>query len=221
MEVLQSVGLGAGLAIVCTILVNLTLTHALLLIFPYFFSQFGWAGCPCKYICCKNNNNKNNENGCWKSASEPLIINAQNGIIEDSNSINRNENNNRISNINAPIDMNDDGTYDLYAAVNKNDPCEKCWYFCGSKTTICPWSVLISVIVYASIAPIGWQFTTFKRQLADTLIFPRDSDYFYTYNDVINDFSAGFIVPWYILIFKKENQTNFYKYKKYFKILQV
>ncbi len=63
--------------------------------------------------------------------------------------------------------------------------------FVGQKQR--PWSVLISVIVYASIAPIGWQFTTFKRQLADTLIFPRDFDYFYTYNDVINDFSAGFI----------------------------
>merc|ERR1719499_2812083 len=54
MEILQSVGLGAGLAIVCTILVNLTLTPALLLLFPYFFSQFGWAGCPCQYLCCTN-----------------------------------------------------------------------------------------------------------------------------------------------------------------------
>lgn len=216
MEVLQSVGLGAGLAIVCTILVNLTLTPALLLIFPYFFSQFGWAGCPCKRIF--GNNNNTNENSCWKSASEPLIVNAHNGIIEDSNSINRSNNNNRISNI-EPINMNDDGTYDLYAAVNKNDPCEKCWYFCGSKTTICPWSVLISVIVYASIAPIGWQFTTFKRQLADTLIFPRDSDYYYTYTDVVADFSAGFIAPWYILIYKNDDQpkitsTNYSDYIK-------
>merc|ERR1719361_1175943 len=63
MEVLQSVGLGAGLAIVCTILVNLTLTPALMLIFPYFFSQFGWAGCPCARFCKKQSQN-----------SEALII---------------------------------------------------------------------------------------------------------------------------------------------------
>merc|ERR1712228_731087 len=63
MEVLQSIGLGAGLAIVCTILVNLTLTPALMLIFPYFFSQFGWAGCPCKHLFKKN-----------KQQNEALII---------------------------------------------------------------------------------------------------------------------------------------------------
>merc|ERR1719464_1421809 len=64
MEGLQSVGLGAGLAIVCTILVNLTLTPALLLLFPYFFSQFGWAGCPCQYICCtKDRGNGDGDGG--------------------------------------------------------------------------------------------------------------------------------------------------------------
>eukprot|EP01083_Nonionella_stella_P316351 1146592_1 len=145
MEVLQSVGLGAGLAIVCTILVNLTLTPAILLIFPYFFSQFG---------CC----NKRKPDHDMKN--EPLIVNNQ---LQ------------RVSNIEYDADSSDDdGLYD----VNQNDVCERCWFFCGSKTTVYPWSILISVVVYAAIAPIGWQFTRFKQQLADTLIFPRDSWYY-------------------------------------------
>ena len=45
MEMLQSVGLGASVAIVCTILVNLTLTPALMMAFPKFFTEFG---CTCK-----------------------------------------------------------------------------------------------------------------------------------------------------------------------------
>ena len=114
----------------------------------------------------------------------------------------------RINDVNNSYSIDDRSEIDLYAAVNKDDPCEKCWFFCGSKTTVCPWSILISVVVYAAIAPIGWQFTTLKQQLADTLIFPRDSEYFYTYTDVIDDFSAGFIAPWYILIPKKANQSK-------------
>ena len=58
---------------------------------------------------------------------------------------------------------------DILAIVNYDDACERCWFHCGSKTTVLPWSLLICVVVYAAIAPIGWQFTTFEQQLADTL----------------------------------------------------
>eukprot|EP01083_Nonionella_stella_P175498 611326_1 len=167
MEVLQSVGLGAGLAIVCTILVNLTLTPAILLIFPYFFSQFG---------CCGYGTKEQKE---------------------ATNNLNQ-----------ASLIINDNDSDTTQYNVNEDDVCERCWFFCGSKTTICPWSILISVMVYAAIAPIGWQFTTFKQQLADTLIFPRDSAYFATYTHIVDDFSAGFIAPWYILIPKQDNDTT-------------
>ena len=220
MEVLQSVGLGAGLAIVCTILVNLTLTPAILLIFPYFFSQFGWAGCPCQNMkCCKKGDQ---DSSCWKSMNEPLMVNEREDldnndiisrdVLDNSNQRDVIDMEDRVSNVYADsISINQYGDrsgIDLYAAVNKDDPCEKCWYHCGSKTTVCPWSILISVVVYAAIAPIGWQFTTFKQQLADTLIFPRDSEYYDTYNDVVADFSAGFIAPWFILIERKNGQPN-------------
>ena len=122
----------------------------------------------CKYLkCCK----KDEDDSCWKAMDEPLMVNDREDL--DNNQIisrdliddnNNNNNNNdieeRVNNIYAD---SIDQEYDLYAAVNKNDPCEKCWYFCGSKTTVCPWSLLISVIVYAAIAPIGWQFTTFNN----------------------------------------------------------
>lgn len=228
MEVLQSVGLGAGLAIVCTILVNLTLTPALLLLFPYFFSQFGWAGCPCQYLCCTKGNAQSHDDddhdgnaeccSSWRRSAAPLMVNdeyvANNGVnghdldrVTNPSSING-----RVSN-RFGMGQGDD----LWAAVNENDCCEKCWFQCGSRTTALPWSLLIIVIVYAAIAPVGWQFTTFEQQLADTLIFPRDSPYYATYNDVVADFNAGFIAPWYILIFKKDDQPliNSTSYSEY------
>ena len=223
MEGLQSVGGGAGLAIVCTILVNLTLTPALMLIFPYFFSQFGWAGCPCKYLCCQGDEADNHSSGCFKPMSEPLMVNAQEADETGPNGhghghaqpLPNDHMDDRVSNIyesQQSISQMYGANYrkdvDLWEAVNKDDPCERCWYHCGTKSTVMPWSILISVVVYAAIAPIGWQFTSFKQQLADTLIFPRDSPYFDTYTSVVDDFSAGFLAPWYILIFKKHDQPD-------------
>eukprot|EP01084_Bolivina_argentea_P128139 226542_1 len=188
MNLLQSVGLGSGLAIICTIVVNLTCTPSIILLFPNFFNKLGCSGCPCEKtsICCKKKQRTINE--------KLLIVNEM-----ESEAVNINENEIRISN---PFEE------EKYEVESSNPEskcgCERCWYRCASKLTVCPWNILIVIFVYAAIAPIGYQFFSFKQQLDDTLIFPRDSIYLHTYNEISNDFSAGFLAPWNILIFAKD-----------------
>jgi len=241
MQVLQSVGLGAGLAIVCTILVNLTLTPALLLMFPYFCSQFGCAGCrSCSCSSSSSSSSCRKCCGCCEDVSEPLMVNGDNNNEDDDDDDERSlpeildgrhEEPLQSEDVSAAAAHSHSHSHprrydknlrvnDVYvaeveeaeataAAVDPNDGvCERCWFMCASKTTVCPWSILIVVLVYAVISPFAWQFTTFEQQLADTLVFPRDSPYYATYQNVVRDFSAGLIAPWYILIFKKQKQAT-------------
>ncbi|ETO23039.1 MmpL efflux pump, partial [Reticulomyxa filosa] len=82
----------------------------------------------------------------------------------------------------------------------RDNLCNRCWYECGSYSTIWPYSLIIIIVVYALIAPIGWRIVDLRKQLDDTLVFPRDSQYLATYKDVEKDFSPGILASWYVII---------------------
>ena len=201
LSALQSMGLGASIAILCTILVNMTLTPSLLLIFPVFFSQFGANGCGCW--------RRKKQNSLLNDDDDDGLTNGHNNNDDNNNDNNNDFNNNypRMLSANSPASnnhINKQGSISeevtLEEEAKNANAIDRCWYICGMKSTTWPVSLILCIVVYALISTVGWKVLDIKKQLADTLIFPRDSPYLTTFNEVGDNFNPGLTAPWQILI---------------------
>ncbi|ETO19442.1 hypothetical protein RFI_17788 [Reticulomyxa filosa] len=214
MVMLQSVGLGASIAVMCTILINLTCTPALLLMFPDFFKVLGCQlpvylqrllarlGIKLPSQSAKYDkfiNEEDNFEGPERNLIAQASINApSNQPVDASHSLNiRTED--EISAYRKKPTPDAIHPFTITEEERAN-PCNRCWYECGSYSTLWPYSLIIIFVVYALIAPVGWRIVELRKQLEDTLIFPRNSEYLDTYEEVKQDFSAGALAPWYIII---------------------
>ncbi|ETO21499.1 hypothetical protein RFI_15705 [Reticulomyxa filosa] len=223
MTMLQTVGLGASIAVLCTILINLTCTPALLLMFPNFFKVLG---CrfprPCERALGRLGIRFPSDYALPLDEAYGYVVeNDQNGMIDSEQSLAMGS---RTMSSEQPLIVSSFHSLNLTKSSEdgegkkcncfpakqiypfrlthqeKKNWCNRCWYECGSYSTICPYSLIIVLVVYALISPIGWRVIELRKQLDDTLVFPRNSDYLQTYKEIKQSFSAGMLAPWYVII---------------------
>ncbi|ETO19015.1 hypothetical protein RFI_18223, partial [Reticulomyxa filosa] len=233
MTMLQSIGLGTSIAVLCTIAINLTLTPAILFTFPDFFKVLGchlpvtcvdflarhgihlqskpadkyehfissfiyfFGGGGGKvytylyiyihYICVDENSANNNRDLVVSAPSdkheeEEKVVMEQKPTKtgEEADALLAAEEHRRVKDAIHPVD--DVHPFEITKEERAN-LCNHCWYECGSYATIWPYTLIIVVVVYALIAPVGWRIMELRKQLDDTLTFPRNSDYLATFKD--------------------------------------
>jgi len=190
---LQSVGLGASIAIISTIVVSLTLTPALLLAFPNFFSTFGFT-CRCR------DKEAGKETFLHVQETDEEILDRDENIITKPHVLPNNPSNEETLEF-SDIGIDADEEYGTHMLNDdQTSICDRCWLRIGKVTTTSILSIIIIFAVYGAISPVGWRVVELQKQLDDTLIFPRYSAYLTTYKHIENDFSAGTLAPFYILI---------------------
>jgi len=147
MDLLSSMGLAAAIAVFCTLLVNLTLTPVLLLIFGNFFKNFSLG----KRIR-KNKNQKEEENK----------------------------------------------TKEELKAIELAKQLRSFWYKIGKFST--KYAIIVILMVLIVAIPVSIQVLQLERTVDTNQVFPRGADTVEVYNILSDDFNAGRISPFYIMI---------------------
>ncbi|ETO34051.1 hypothetical protein RFI_03042 [Reticulomyxa filosa] len=222
-EFLQSYGMGTAITVGCAISINLTLTPSILLLFPSFFTQFGF---NCRRTTIIDDSdvqpqeetaNESNGGDYGTNQTKGLLAKEKEEKEEPEASLVGAEDTEKGI---EPQKAEKDGAVSASQSkymdfiVNNDDPFrpfeitpddeanafQRCWFVCGTWTTLFPCSLLIIAVVYALILPITVMTGQIEISYAQTLEVPRDSTHWKTFGHIQDHFSAGFIGPMYLLI---------------------
>jgi uncharacterized membrane protein YdfJ with MMPL/SSD domain len=219
---LQSYGLGTAITVGCAIVINLSLTPSILLLFPSFFTQFG-------FNCRRTTIIDDSEDGGHGNEVTQVDSTTGYGTNQDTKQVAGDDKDVELSLAGADAkdrdtDKPDSDMKEEYTKpkpkpavdfiVNEDDPFrpfeiteddeanafQRCWFVCGTWTTLFPCSLLIILAVYALILPITVEVGDITISYTQTLEVPRDSAHWETFGDIQDYFSSGFIGPMYLLI---------------------
>eukprot|EP00164_Ancoracysta_twista_P000151 GFYU01000222.1.p1 GENE.GFYU01000222.1~~GFYU01000222.1.p1 ORF type:complete len:843 (+),score=247.73 GFYU01000222.1:254-2782(+) len=180
LDLLSSVGLGAAIAVMITLMVNMTLAPAILLIFPKFFTTFlepatwpatvrSWFGGP----PVESQRRKD-------SGAERLLVEQERVWLDTD-----------------PIDMADT---ERQTSLDEDDRemMNSSWYKLGLLAIKYPLPVL--AVVVAITIPFSLYSFTFKETADMNLAVPRDSEAVKTSKALSEVFPVGLIMPYKLLV---------------------
>ena len=155
LELLSTIGFGAAVCIVTTLLVNLTLTPAMLMTFGKFFSKLSWYR--------KRRKSKETEETDFKK-------------------------------------------------LELEKQAKSLWFKIGKIAT--KYAPIVIIVIIAASVPISIQVFKFQRSIDLNQLFPRGADSREAYIAMQEDFAAGQIMPFYIII--ETNSSNGIKTPEFF-----
>jgi len=199
MSFLQSVGIGASLALIVTMSVNLTLTPALLLTFGGFFSYFEtpWLIkklCPC---CIKKESEYLDVGAAPPADNTVRMHSMKNGqpISPGATSINS------INGVPVPGLEQSDSIYGKPGdAAKVKKQLASFWFKSAVCSTTPRFAILLIVVITAVCIPFIMEASTMETTIDTNQLIPRNSDGLAVYNQLMQHFPPGQISPYQLTL---------------------
>eukprot|EP01060_Flectonema_neradi_P031227 TRINITY_DN4686_c0_g1_i2.p1 TRINITY_DN4686_c0_g1~~TRINITY_DN4686_c0_g1_i2.p1 ORF type:complete len:925 (+),score=138.25 TRINITY_DN4686_c0_g1_i2:37-2811(+) len=190
---IQSQGLGAGLAVFCVVLVNCTITPAILTIFPSFFRKKTTFLTPLLEKMSSLWASAKKKCGCGKR--DYVRIQGEDGEESD---VEINTQQPKVERVSSDIV----GTkYDVLSAEKVEVQNKDLWFRIANFVERYSWGVILVVI--AAGAPCYVQLPKVETNLDFFEFSPRNAPSVTAWRDMAADFSAGAFLPYFVLITTK------------------
>mmetsp|Transcript_3702 Transcript_3702/g.5735 ORF Transcript_3702/g.5735 Transcript_3702/m.5735 type:complete len:898 (+) Transcript_3702:208-2901(+) len=226
-QTVYMVGVGCSLCLTMALVINLTMTPALLLAFPVFFSTFQFLP-----FCTKKEEFGNDKYGGGQDGDDDAINSGSGYILapddEDNPNVPRSDefdNGMSIFGVDTADEKGeramkggeDRPSLTLHQEEENNENMRKSYWYRSTKALIkWPYVYLTILIPLALIAPAALSLFDFNYSVANTQIAPRNSPSIECYKRIESTFPLGLMDPLYVIIDASSLGPNAVKTEAFF-----